>query len=425
MLAPGLAWAQDTPDAPPAPPAPVESPAPASVEPAPTEQAAPAPLPAAGDDEETTAGSAAPAVTPKTEAAPLALEPPATSRADDAPSASGNDDVIAMTNAGLSESTILAAISANDMRFDVSPPALIGLKSAGVSEHVIDAMLASETARKKAATQASKSTPQTAAAAAAQSAEFVRLSSMIERLATQQDAATAAQRAPEPPPSADPAPRAWILSEGDRMPLSPTIAQVALTDDKTGDRIKTLQSLAGTALVFVNPAVGGIATTIGGLFHSDNKKRTAIWALAGTAAARELRSQPVFEVEFGQIPGVDPDEYQPAIVRLVPTKDNYRLVAAAKTDRTKATAMPDGPIIEEPVVTRLQQLGRGRYRATVDGMLPAGEYALVLRPVEKDNRGRHRRRRTEGSLGDLFGGVVGQILYFTWDFAVAASSRPD
>ena len=246
---------------------------------------------------------------------------------------------------------------------------------------------------------------------------------MIERLATQQDAAAAARRAPETPPSADPAPRAWILSEGDRMAVPPTIAQVAMTDDKTGNRLKTLQGLAGTALVFVNPAVGGIATAFGGLFHSDNQKRTAIWALAGTAATRALRAQPVFEVEFGHIPGVDPDEYQPAIVRLVPTKDNYRLVAAAKTDGSRAGAVPDGPIIEEPVVTKLEQLGRSRYRAAVNGSLPAGEYALVLRPVDRDDNGRRRRRRSEASLGDLFGGVVGHILYFTWDFAVAGDSR--
>jgi hypothetical protein len=337
----------------------------------------------------------------------------------------GNADVIEMTNAKFGDSTILAAMAANEMRFDISPRALVALKEAGVSEKVIEAMLAAETSSRRAEAEASRAPPAIATAAGTApppSAEFVRLSAMIERLATQQDAAAAARRAPDTPPSADPAPRAWILSEGDRMPLPPTIAQVAMTDDKTGNRLKTLQGLAGTALVFVNPAVGGIATAFGGLFHSDSQKRTAIWALAGTGATRQLKSQPVFEVEFGHIPGVDPDEYQPAIVRLVPTKDNYRLVAAAKTDGVKAGAMPDGPIIEEPIVTKLEQLGRGRYRAAVNGSLPSGEYALVLRPVDKDDRGRHRRRRSEASLGDLFGGVVGHILYFTWDFAVANDS---
>jgi hypothetical protein len=51
-------------------------------------------------------------------------------------------------------------------------------------------------------------------------------------------------------------------------------------------------------------------------------------------------------------------------------------------------------------------------------MLPTGEYALVLRPVEKDERGRRKRRQGEASLGQLLGGGTTQILYFTWDFGI-------
>jgi hypothetical protein len=246
----------------------------------------------------------------------------------------------------------------------------------------------------------------------------VQLSALVERLAAQQDAAAAAKRPPDPPQSAEAAPHAWTVGGDDRTPLPPTIAQVAFTDDKGAARLKTLQSLASKALVFVNPAVGGIATTLGGLFHPGGQERTAIWALIGPAAPRELGATPSFEVEFGHIPGVDPDEYQPAIVRLVPTKDNYRLVAAAKTESSKSSSPPDGPIIEEPVVTELNQLGRGRYRAAAKAALPTGEYALVLRPIDKDDRGRRKRRKPEASLGELLGGGTSQILYFTWDFGI-------
>lgn len=334
-----------------------------------------------------------------------------------ATSAIDNQDVIEMAEAGFAESTILAAIAANDTHFDVSPRALVALKGAGVSEAVIEAMLTAETANKKAASAARKAAAN--ATAAPPPAELAQLSALVERLAAQQDAAAAALRAPDPPPSADPAPHAWILRADERTELPPTIAQVAFTDDKSGKRLETLQGLAGTALVFVNPAVGGIATTLGGLFHPANKDRTAIWALAGTAAPRALGRRPSFEVEFGQIPGVDPDEYRPALVRLVPTKDNYRLVAAAKTDGAKSGSAPDGPIVEEPIVTELKQVGRGRFRAAAKTELPAGEYALVLRPVERDDSGRRKRRRGEASLGELLGGGTSQILYFTWDFAVS------
>ncbi len=340
---------------------------------------------------------------------------PSDARDQSQASALGNDDVVEMTKAGFAETTILAALAANDTNFDVSARALVALKAEGVSETVIEAMLMRVTARRKAASTAKKGAAEPIAPSPA---ELARLSTMIEQLAAKQDAAAAAQRPAEPPKSADPAPHAWVVSAGDRTPLPPTIAQVASTDDKSAQRLKTLQSLAGTALVFVNPAVGGIATTVGGLFHPGNQERTAIWALTGTAAPRDLGAAPKFEVEFGHIPGVDPDEYQPAIVRLVPTRDNYRLIAAAKTTGAKSDAAPDGPIVEEPVVTEVKQLGRGRYRASAS-MLPAGEYALVLRPIDKDDRGRRKRRKSEATLGELLGGGTTQILYFTWDFGVS------
>ena len=352
------------------------------------------------------------AVSPPTLDAPAAAEE---STESSEPTVIANEDVVDMIKAGFAESTILAAIAANDSRFDVSPRALMALKAEGVSQPVIEAMLTTEAANKKAAAIAQKAAAETANSPPP--AEIVRLSKMIEQLAAKQDAAAAAQKAPEPPKNADPTPHAWVLKDENRTPLPPTIAQVAFTDDKSAERLKTLGSLAGTALVFVNPAVGGIATTLGGLFHPGSQEHTAIWALTGTAAPRDIGVSPTFEVEFGHIPGVDPDQYQPAIVRLVPTKDNYRLIAAAKTTAAKSSAAPDGPIVEEPVVTQLKQLGRGHYRATAT-MLPTGEYALVLRPIDKDERGRRKRHKGEASLGELLGGGTTQILYFTWDFGI-------
>jgi hypothetical protein len=368
------------------------------------------PLPPAAEPSTSAAPGAGPSASPAPVADPpsaLSAETPEpTTPSEDStepsePSIIANEDVVDMTKAGFAESTILGAIAANDSHFDVSPHALMALKDEGVSQSVIEAMLDVEAANKKAAAIAQKAAAQTTNAPPP--AEIVRLSKMIEQLAAKQDAAAAAQRAPEPPKNAEPTPHAWVLKDDNRLPLPPTIAQVAFTDDKSAERFKTLQSLAGTALVFVNPAVGGIATTLGGLFHPGSQEHTAIWALTGTAAPRDLGVSPTFEVEFGHIPGVDPDQYQPAIVRLVPTKDNYRLIAAAKTAAAKSGAPPDGPIIEEPVVTQLKQLGRGHYRAAAT-MLPTGEYALVLRPVDRDERGRRKRRKSEASLGELLGG---------------------
>jgi hypothetical protein len=334
---------------------------------------------------------------------------PQTPALDDAPSGVGNDDVLAMTGAQFSETTILAVIAANSTRFDVSPRSLVALKNAGVSETVIEAMLAAETAKKVVPIPAADSEP-------APSEEFAKLSAMIERLAAQQETAEVARRPPDPPKGTDSSPRAWILHTADRTALAPTIAQVAFTDEKGGARLKTLQGLAGKALAFANPAVSGIASTLGGLFRSDNEERTAVWALAGTSASRELAAETAFEIEYGHTPGADPDAYQPAIVRLVRTNDNYRLVAAAKTEGTKTIATAKDPIVEELVPMVLTRIGRGHYRVKPKDALATGEYALVLRPIVQKER---RRRGSEASLGELLGGTS-QILYLTWDFSIAA-----
>jgi hypothetical protein len=329
----------------------------------------------------------------------------------------GNADVQSMVEAAFSDSTIIAVIGANDVQFDLSPRALVALKGAGVSEQVIEAMIAAEGAKNGVV-----DTEPTAAELAETQAslEYARLTQMIEQLAAKQEEAEKARRTPEPPASrADPAPRVWLINQADRVAIAPTIAQVAFAGggSRRGERMKNLQGLAGQALAFANPAVSGIATTLGSLFRPE-EERTAVWALAATQSARVLDIQPVFEIDFAHIPGVDPDRYQPEIVRLVATKDNYRLVAAAETDGANAGALPRGPIIEENVTTESTRLGRGRYRVAPKTMLGLGEYALVLRPIPETRRS--RRRGSEASLGELLGGSTSQILYLTWDFSLAA-----
>jgi len=333
------------------------------------------------------------------------------------PAGIGNDDVLAMVEAEFSDSTIISIIGANAVAFDLSPRALVALKLAGASEPVIEAMIDAEEAQSPAAEPG----PTTAELAETQaSLEYARLTEMIEQLAEQQEEALKARRAPEPPaPRATPAPRVWLIRQSERAEIAPTIAQVAITGagNRRGERMKNLQGLANQALAFANPAVSGIASTLGSLFRPD-EEGTAVWALAATQSSRVLDVSPVFEIDFAHIPGVDPDRYQPEIVQLVPTKDNYRLVAAAETDSASSGALPRGPIIEENVPTESTRLGRGQYRVAPRMALGPGEYALVLRPIP-ESRGSRRRDR-EASLGELLGGSTSQILYLTWEFSIAS-----
>jgi hypothetical protein len=60
-----------------------------------------------------------------------------------APTEITNSDVISMTKAGIGEQTIILAIQRGPVKFDTSPQALISLKAGGVSDILLNAILAS------------------------------------------------------------------------------------------------------------------------------------------------------------------------------------------------------------------------------------------------------------------------------------------
>ncbi|HUZ93586.1 MAG TPA: hypothetical protein VMU57_01595 [Edaphobacter sp.] len=79
-----------------------------------------------------------------------------------------NDDVIKMEKLGFADQTIIGAIKVNGANFDTSIQGLIALKTAGVSQPVIDAMLSAEQLRQT-SVQPSKQPVRPTAAAASQS----------------------------------------------------------------------------------------------------------------------------------------------------------------------------------------------------------------------------------------------------------------
>jgi hypothetical protein len=79
---------------------------------------------------------------------PAALPPQAT-QTTHSKSALSNQDILAMQRVQFPDATIIKTIQVNDTDFDLSAGALVTLKSAGVSQTVIDAMLAAGTNKKK------------------------------------------------------------------------------------------------------------------------------------------------------------------------------------------------------------------------------------------------------------------------------------
>src|ERR1700688_5062671 len=66
-----------------------------------------------------------------------------------------NDDVVKMVKGGLPEDIIVSAIQAAATNFDISADALISLKNAGVTQPVMAAMIAAESNKRTAGSQAS------------------------------------------------------------------------------------------------------------------------------------------------------------------------------------------------------------------------------------------------------------------------------
>src|SRR5262249_595794 len=149
-------------------------------------------------------------------------------------------------------------------------------------------------------------------------------------------------------------------------------------------------------------------------------KMSYVWGLPGRKSSREIGDvSPMFELNYGDIPGVDPDGYEPVLIQLFPTKDNYRLVGATQTSMDSKHMMsgggPEGGkwVSEERWPTRVDKEERGFYIMHMEKPLDPGEYAVVLRPAKHYNAG-----------SSVFGGGA-QVFYSVWDFSVPGTPPPN
>jgi hypothetical protein len=159
------------------------------------------------------------------------------------------------------------------------------------------------------------------------------------------------------------------------------------------------------------------ATTLAQAFMAHHKPTvTDLWALPGQKADTVLHaSQPTFQVHYESIPGINADEYEPVLVKLEPTPNNFRLVGAtqAKEDAMEASAADWGiysSFVEDRVAAQIQKVSAGNYQLQPSAALPAGEYGLVLRPVNKE------KKFSGSSIGQNVGD--GLIFNSVWAFEI-------
>lgn len=208
---------------------------------------------------------------------------------------------------------------------------------------------------------------------------------------------------------------------------------------ETKTKPQSLASLAGDSVVtqgiqagvndatwsvasHMNSAVGGTAvqesgSILGGMLAHRQPTVTYVWGVPGPASANVLQTAtPKFSVNFSSAPGVNPADFAPEIVRLTPAQNTCRLIGATRgKEDARSHDAADWEIysgfVEDRVATNVQKTAEGQYEVSPQSPLYPGEYAVVLRPLSKNEK---------FSGGDVARGQGAGMMFDTvWTFQVA------
>jgi hypothetical protein len=340
-----------------------------------------------------------------------------------------NAEIVKMVKAGLQDSTILSVIAASDSDFDVSVDGLLALKEAGVSGPVMDAMLAAKSKKQTPApTVTVVPNVPSSPSAMPQSAMTPQMAAMMSQFgAAGMGGMSGISGTMYVPPAL---PKINLLLGTDQKPMTSSMAQMAQSTTKGGPSAgsaagSTLRSFVTEGLsfaaiagggMFAGPAMGIASGMMGGTMggHHGMPTTTYIWALPGHTASYVMpTTRPKFDLEFGSIAGLDPDRYEPVLVHLPQTKDNYRLVGATKQKMSyMGPGQPQSMIDEERTPLQATRLERGHMQLEPAAPLAPGEYGLVLRPTkaEKPKKGMSQSGAEQG------------VFYSVWDFSIAGQT---
>lgn len=181
-----------------------------------------------------------------------------------------------------------------------------------------------------------------------------------------------------------------------------------------------------SAASHINSGMGGSAVEqAGGIFGGMLGRRqptvTYVWGVPGPVSANVLQTTtPKFSVNFASAPGVNPEEFAPEIVKLTPAQNTCRLVGATRGKQdARSHEAADWEIyssfVEDRVPVNLQKTAAGEYQVTPQSPLYPGEYAVVLRPISKNEK---------FSGGDIARGQGAGMMFDTlWSFQVAENAQ--
>ena len=170
-----------------------------------------------------------------------------------------------------------------------------------------------------------------------------------------------------------------------------------------------------------NSALGQTGSILSGMMARRKASVTYVWGVPNPASPNVMQTaMPQFATDFSHAPGVNPDEYQPAIVRLTPTQNTCRLVGATEgKEDARSDPAADWQIyshfVEDPIAIKLQRVEAGKYTIAPASELLPGEYALVLRPTSRTRKfsgGEVARAQGDGLMFDA-----------VWTFQVPDSAQ--
>src|SRR5579863_5756855 len=313
-----------------------------------------------------------------------------------------NADVIKMVQGGLPESVVVNAIGAGPSKYNISPDALIDLQKAGVTQKEMDAIIA----------EAKKGSSAGAKAGSAGDPADNSKSHM-----------------PKVTVIAGKTPEAIAL---EKTQLAQTKTKPSSMKNLAGDTAvnQAMQAGIGTAAwstaTHMNSGVGGTSVVEGGSILSGMMARrkpmmTYVWGIQSTSSKTVLQTtSPSFSVDFTRVMGVNPDDFEPAIVKLTPAQNSFRIVGATQGKEDMQTNMAAdweiySSFLEDRVAVSAQKVKAGEYKVAPGSALMPGEYAVVLRPVSKSKKfsgGDVARAQGDGLMFDA-----------VWSFQIADSAE--
>ena len=316
-----------------------------------------------------------------------------------------NDDVLAMVNKKMPESVVVSAIKSSPANYDTSTSELIRLNAAGVTEGELNAMLA---VAHKSTSDAHPTKGSTDAPEAVSESKSRMPEAIVNQGTTSQELKLEKTQ----------------LAQTRNKPSS----MKGLAADSTVTRAMQagISTASWDAAMHTNSIVGGTAVAeAGSVFSGVLAHRpptvTFVWAVPSSASGNVLQSvRPVFSLDFSRTPGINPDDYEPAIVKLTPAQNTCRIVGATqgKADVSGSPAA-DWEVyshyLEDQVASNPQKLGPGKYKVTAASELLPGEYGLVIRPVSKTKKfsgGDVARAQGDGLMFDAI-----------WTFQISADAQ--